>query len=402
MSFYYLNSINFFLKQPNFYVRPFKKCNQLDKNIKLGVFVTEKDLNNAKSEELFTDFFTTLTSNRINPKDVYVSIEEGKHSDKTWAKFKQLNQKWSKAGYKFGVIDIDYFWTIPEVENANSQLKDVSNNIRSHNFSPLENLLNAYLTVKSKEYKKAEESEHASHSRSLYSVLNSDQIVCAGYNSLLISIMERVDDKNIKLFYNSVDVSKNGVDISSHHANLVVYIKDDKYKIDGYYYIDTTWDSGVTKALNFFMVPINDIKNINTYIFNRNVKDVLSIASDKNTFDMNFFESLCKHPFVKEYASQKLRPNATDLEINHYIWQNKDDVMEFVSKYSEPLDMDTIRKALYQVGLKNNPNKTKEAIFKMCNEFMNYNIKRATKIFNKNSINTFATAGHFKTLEQEK
>ena len=224
------------------------------------------------------EFLKVLAEKGIRPHDVSVAVS-GKdkiYSPSDWQKIKEVHDKLKAKSISFGVEDSSKVWDIQEVENANKQIDESADKLRGKNLSPMEKLLSAYLDVTRRNYKFEDKTEHFSQSRSIYGVLNSDKIVCVGYAELLKTIMEREGDPNIKLYSNSVAVSHDNEHLAGYHRNLIVYIKDEKYGLDGYYYMDPTWDSAKSNKnefrLNHFLLPLNDIQYISDHIRDRDIQ----------------------------------------------------------------------------------------------------------------------------------
>ena len=76
----------------------------------------------------------------------------------------------------FGFEYMDRTFTVNEVESANSKINKIVDKIRKEKLSPFECLLAGYLVVTGREYMEEDETEHASKSRSVYGVLNNDEI----------------------------------------------------------------------------------------------------------------------------------------------------------------------------------------------------------------------------------
>lgn len=210
----------------------------------------------------------------INPKKVKFAVhgEERKFDKQQWEKMQEVDKFLHREGVAFGFEDMDKIWSVEEVENANEKIVKMANVIKKHDLSPYEKILITYLETSSRKYKMEKEDEHYSKSRSVFGVLNSNDIVCVGYAELMKAILEQVGDENIKVYSNHVACSSDGKMIDAYHCNLIIQVKDDKYGIDGFYYFDPTWDCGheyeKTPSLAYFMVPLADIKKIKHQIRN--------------------------------------------------------------------------------------------------------------------------------------
>ena len=355
-----------------------------------------------------------------------------------------------KFGVTVGVFDYEDVFTYNEVANADRIIKENVSEINKHNFSTLEKLLYAYLLVSAKLYnKEIEEKESSSQSRSIYGVLNSDKIVCTGFANYLKAISKELNDNNLKVFSNFVKtkiVENNANTKFGLHENNIVYIKDDKYKIDGFYYLDPTWDSikNGKNLLSYFLLEIGQIKsNLDKQIidyfkdkkqvdFNeepqRNVKHkdnflnnysfvkYASVSQDKLDFGPEKFlfnddtitdELLSKYLMTrqdfKDYILLKETMNNfkhSNMPFDKFLEKNseiiKNDILEtkiinnhkdlfkYLKQHSPHVDIGTIQNALQTVFSSTNPDKTKDEISKMVYNTLKSNIIEGKETFNGN------------------
>jgi len=123
-------------------------------------------------------------------------------------------------------------------------LEEIVNNVKKFNFSTLENIMYIYDLVRDKVYNKEAIDEDGSVSRDLSSSLLGNKIVCLGYARIFNALLEKFGIKSKEIFlYNE----------NSGHARNELYIKDDKYGVDGVYYFDTTWGSKKNENDNSFL-----------------------------------------------------------------------------------------------------------------------------------------------------
>ena len=165
--------------------------------------------------------------------------------------------------------------------------------IKSLNLSPIETVMYTYDIVRSRIYNEEEKGESKNISRDLSEVLRGNKIVCEGYSEIFSSILTYL---GFNCKFSGID-HKNG----SGHQRNTVYIKDDKYKIDGVYYFDTTWDSKYDEQNNYlnsyryfaktknqmdnlssnynieFEIPIDLYENIKKYLLNYINKEVIDV-----------------------------------------------------------------------------------------------------------------------------
>jgi len=278
--------------------------------------------------ETISPILEVLKDNDIFPHDIQININSEDHyySKEEWEQIKKADEFFEKKGIEFGFDNMDKTWDVQEVENANSQIMDTANNIRKNNFTPLEKLLAAYLKTTTRDYVSGDENAHYSESRSVYSVLNSEKIVCVGFAEILKALIQEIGDENIKIYSNTVDCAEEGDNTYGKHRNVIVYIKDDKYKIDGYYYLDPTWDCGhegkYLPSLSYFLVPVQDIDKmrveirdpesvqlgVNYKVYKKSSKDDINITRDGFVLNKEFIlDFLNKNPELKKIYIEKMK-----------------------------------------------------------------------------------------------
>ena len=185
----------------------------------------------------------------------------GNLNGKALASLCNLEKRFKRVN--FGIEDVDKTWKTDEIAQANAKLDEIANRIKQKDMSPIEMLLSAYLEVTKRPYNEEKDNESIFRSRTIYGVLNSGNIVCVGYTELFNEIVSRLDISNVKVFFNAIKVKYPTFD--DGHQNMIVYLKDEKYGIDGYYFFDPTNDSvnwaSKQSRLNYFMLPIAEIEN---------------------------------------------------------------------------------------------------------------------------------------------
>lgn len=114
--------------------------------------------------------------------------------------------------------------------------------------------------VSKREYHEDEENFFNDDMRNWIGLLSTDYAICSGFASLLKMLCDRVfTEEEVKCFEQGSDVfDKNGEKLGGH-ANNLVYIKDEKYGLDGFYYCDTCWDSVNDKesTLSHCLIPFD-------------------------------------------------------------------------------------------------------------------------------------------------
>ena len=184
------------------------------------------------------------------------------------------------------------------------KLDNIVKVVKSYNFSPYETLLFAYLLVTKRVYKEESSKMSEAVSRSIFYTLNDKYIVCTGYCNIIKAIVDKYNISNLKVFNNTIKYDS--WDSRDLHATLISYVKDKKYGIDTYCYLDPTNDSEQTSKikrdyrLRSFMLPISDLK----HILDRPHK----LESNVEFFDKNEFakieelESVCKNENLNSFA----------------------------------------------------------------------------------------------------
>ena len=257
---YYKNTVNDYKDE-----RAYFKGNNLK-------YLVKSPRSNLSKKDFLTDFYNNiekLTSLGLKPSDILFGYDNN-YQKKTFTQaelnnLKKLEKIYKLSGVKVGIFDWLNIFDYKSVANADKIIKEKANEIKKNNYSPIEKLLHAYLIVSDREYMREDVNfDDPSKSRSVYGILNNKEIVCCGYSEYLRAIVNELGDENLKVFANAVATKyyeHAKLDLGWHQNNIV-YIKDDKYKIDGFYYLDPTWDYKKKNSLNFFMLEINEIKNL--------------------------------------------------------------------------------------------------------------------------------------------
>lgn len=451
MDRFYLNS----LSEEDFEmsINAYFKKKETNPKLQLVLLTQRDDLENDDYLKNVLKTMKVLQSLGIEPHDIIVAVEadvDNQYSQNQFVRIKEIRNKLQSKGLAFGFEDYSQIWSVEEVENANAKIDKSADSLRGKNYSPLEKLLSAYIDVTRYKYKKQDITEHFSQSRSIYGVLNSDKIVCVGYASLLRAIIERNGDKNIKLYANSVACSDDGKHITGYHSNLVVYIQDPKYGIDGYYYLDPTWDS-VSKGkggvnLNYFLVPLRDIQKIKTNIldkdsslprkikinkhkglsvktqkaiakncgktYNRFSLKTLSFSSEKFSMTYNFGNQLSKNPkYLNARTLAKASriipndeekaivlantPTFEEIDKINKIEEERKITYEAMCNTSEPIPIVKFARALTNVLSKRCPTIPQGEVISDVNKIMHHNSLSALKYYNAGAVNSFYVNGDY-------
>ena len=161
--------------------------------------------------------------------------------------------------------------------NSNRKLDSVAEKIKNaknngEELSPFEKFMIAYEYVTNFAYNEGEDYFHHESSHWI-PVLDGDKIVCSGYASLLEALCTRIFARNeVVVFNQGLRVfDKKTKSLLGGHGNNTVFIKDDKYNINGLFYADACWDSINTnrkdKPQAYCCIPLRDVLKERNYDF---------------------------------------------------------------------------------------------------------------------------------------
>lgn len=154
-----------------------------------------------------------------------------------------------------------------------NEIKKQSEEIKKLNLSKMEAIMYTYDKVRNRVYKEESIGEDEVKSRDITKVLFGDKIVCAGYAGLFKALLHYQGINCVKINIYDKD------DCDMGHARNIIYIKDEKYNIDGIYIFDPTWDSKRREGSNSYL---------NSYKYFAKTKDYMD-KNDNNSFDCDFF-----------------------------------------------------------------------------------------------------------------
>ena len=298
-----------------------KKCYYFLLNREMG-FVQKlcftfkpEDINNKNLKKIINDAIFIATDIGVNRCDIIVSIDcqnrTFNFTEEEWKKIQNLDLSLKFKMINFGIEDERATWPIGDAKKADAFLKIVSQIIKNNNLSPLEILFTVWTEVTACEY--IDEGEHnEALSRSVIGVLNSNYIVCVGFANYFRTLCEYINHPNIAVFRNNIQIQDGEDDIAGGHQNLIVHIKDDKYKIKGFYYLDPTFDATTMNedgTISYFMLPLKDIKNLQSKVFN--IYTEVAVPEDKKEEYENKAFSPLRHVNENEDGN-KMSINAED------------------------------------------------------------------------------------------
>ncbi len=336
----------------------------------------------------------TLEKNGIKKENMIFSVLDNSHrfSKDEWNRIEIINNYLKQQSIKFGFEDHGKTWDIFKVKNANKQINKTALEINSKNLSPFEKIMAAYFKVTSRVYNAEGENEHMAVSRSVYGLLNSTKIVCVGYSEWLADILKLTNDSNIKVYQNGIQIAKNNKYFDDAHRNTIIYVKDKKYNIDGYYYVDPTWDTTIYQNktefnLNNFMIPLSDINEYKFYIRADQLfldlpdeEEYNYISSEhKKNLEYKYGSLLSpKHNIIYGYGDEN---NNVSFSIDKYYYDGTflNDIQNHIIQYNTYKDFS-------EIEFNNNLNKLNDVIDR--NKDTISNLKFIKKELLKNNIKT--------------
>lgn len=204
----------------------------------------------------------------INNKDIIVNVDGVFGIDSTEKLELLFGSHEGTISFKLPLNK--YNISLEDYKRTIDKIRTIVDKIKGFSLSPLEQVMYAYDMVRDREFKRENSWEDLRISRDLSTVLFGDRIVCEGFSNELKSILENLGIRCVGCDYVEATNSKSG------HRRLAIYIKDDKYDVDGVYLFDPTWDakkSGNDEYLNAYKF-FGLTKDMFESLQNRNLRDI--------------------------------------------------------------------------------------------------------------------------------
>ncbi|MBE6123981.1 MAG: hypothetical protein E7184_00355 [Erysipelotrichaceae bacterium] len=225
-----------------------------------------------------------------------------------------------------------------KLEKIADTIKNATTNINGQEepLSNFEKFMMAYEFVTDFVYKETDNESY--ESRNWISVMEGDCIVCVGYSSLLTNLCDRIFSKDeVKVVkqsstvYNDRDFNVGG------HQNNMIFIKDEKYNINGAYYVDACWDSKSdnVKTNSFCCIPLSDVLNLKKgrLIFSTSVLDFY--------LDQDEEYSQYKNQLNEEKTLSSFKDLSKEEKINSFLFDQENDSAKYYrEQLGEVLDYD--------------------------------------------------------------
>lgn len=200
-------------------------------------------------------------------KDKIIDIGIEVSFDKTGYK-KIIDNFGYKDNYRFLVNGNEGYITLNEFKKSLEILDEINEKFNKYKLSNLEKIMYAYDIVRDKKYKFNE--KNLTLSSDLSKVITGDTAICVGFSKFFKKILEDVNIPVKIIDIDSKNVEKFG------HERTIIYVKDEKYNINGLFFFDPTWDSQTDKwdYINnyyFFMQNYKQIRQLDLF-FNYETK----------------------------------------------------------------------------------------------------------------------------------
>lgn len=182
----------------------------------------------------------------------------------------------------FNAVKIQNWYSVVNLKDYINSEKVLNNIIKpALDLSPLEKFIYAYnITKHFKEYKIDENNPR--NCRDLYKVLNNEYMVCTGFVLLLSDLLNKL---GINSKFLNLDVySEKSTD---GHIRNYVYLKDDKYDIDGFYLSDATYDNDLIQD-NYNHMLFTDRKNESSLYLECLTEQILFNSNSMFEFNRNY------------------------------------------------------------------------------------------------------------------
>lgn len=124
------------------------------------------------------------------------------------------------------------------VEGARDTIRyinEICEHVKSLELSPLEEVIYVFDQIRQREYREELDGESYEKSRGLSDVILGNNIVCAGYSNLDITILKKLGHRIEEYPLDSA--------VGKGHSRVIMKLDDDKYDIHGIFVSDLTWSS---------------------------------------------------------------------------------------------------------------------------------------------------------------
>lgn len=238
--------------------------------------------------------------------------------------------------------EYNQLWSLDDVIKANEYANDIVYDVINKKLTPLEITLYVYKKLTSDfMYKSYNDPIKFEQSQGILGFKNEEKtLICSGISSYFKLIIDKLNNHNLKSdFLNTKSNSKD-----SYHTLNTIKIKDSKYKIDGTYGINSTFDmktnkNGDGEGFCYCLFQLNELLKQPDYLH------TIFFTSSRVDQTIQNFEYSMKEMFSKnESQSERKEIDKIKLEI-----ENSKKFIQQISKSSEKISASTIIKAYLNV-----------------------------------------------------
>ena len=259
-----------------------------------------------------------------------------------------------KNNLKIRIKNSDESVSYEELYNIYKKMDEIISFIKRFNLSPLEQIMLTYDIVKSNKYQKEDQNDDYGISRNINRILYNDKLVCVGFSNLINYILTNLGIKCEQVRFKHFD-SKSG------HQRDLVYINDKKYKINGAFMLDSTWDSrrnnNYIDNYNYFLKPLIYFKLIrNDDIYKDKTLKFIYRNYEEAAVDIEESDIVKKTEiafYIKKLEKFIDSDDKSSSEIDNILLAEKDDLKERLRdiyiKYNRKLSKSAFMRALYKV-----------------------------------------------------
>lgn len=195
-----------------------------------------------------------------------------------------ISEKFINKFYDFSLSDAIY---------ANEFINTYITYIKSLKLSPFEEYLQAYDVVSKMWFNDANDAnvEDEYKSRLLVSAFNDEYFVCVAHSKFLCGLLKGLGIKS-QMQSLIINIGSKGHPIEEYHNNVMVYLCDPKYELDGIVFCDACNDSSSMRVVKTKDGrEIHSSKGPNTMVLSAvNLKDVLKTKNCFSFEDENFLK----------------------------------------------------------------------------------------------------------------
>lgn len=255
---------------------------------------------------------------------------------------------------------LHYFVDIQDYLDAYQIREDLLNLIRSLNLSPLEQITFIYDYLKNKKYVREDADDPWYVSRDVISVLTGKKIVCMGFVALFKSLIDELQNTSVySLTLKKVSDSSRG------HERAIVYIKDDKYGVDGNYIFDMTFEAKSEKNMNnendyyFFLRTLKEMNIANEHMGYKRVNATFLDEDIIKKIDEELPDVFTEEEFKKVIDNKRVDYNAILIGMNMSLFwlrkegNKKEDILRIYKliyeSFNRDIDYQTIIRLFYNV-----------------------------------------------------